>query len=144
MLSNINYRGQILDSIKHLKFTYKPAQCVQKYKDYTLVIFRSGQCRIMGCKKPLTTVPYNIDSIQIQSITVTVNLGKKLNLYTLAAKLNNQCVYEPELFCALRFTKYNPMCVNIFSSGKVVILGLKTLDYNCIVNDICKNIELLF
>jgi TATA-box binding protein (TBP) (component of TFIID and TFIIIB) len=145
MLANINYHGQVLESVNHLKFSYKPAQYVLKCKDYTLVIFRSGKCRIMGCKKPLdeSSLPMKIFSIRIQSVTVTANLGTPVHLYKLAVKLKNQCTFEPELFSALRYLKYNPMCVNIFSSGKVVILGLKSLDYHCTVKHVCENIHLL-
>jgi TATA-box binding protein (TBP) (component of TFIID and TFIIIB) len=96
----------------------------------------------MGCKKPLeeTTLPMNIDSIRIQSITVTMNLEIPIHLLQLSIKLRGQCIFEPELFSALRLVKFNPLCVNIFSSGKVVILGLKSLDYQCIIKDVYENI----
>jgi TATA-box binding protein (TBP) (component of TFIID and TFIIIB) len=99
----------------------------------------------MGCKKPLLepNFPMKIVIDRIQSVTVTANLGKTVHLYRLAAKLRDQCSFEPELFSGLRYLKYNPMCVNIFSSGKVVILGLKTLDYSEIVKDIIENILFL-
>ena len=38
-------------------------------------------------------------------------------------------IYEPELFPALRLTTFDPLCVNVFMSGKCVILGLKHLNY---------------
>mgnify|MGYP006313567235 FL=1 len=96
----------------------------------------------MGCKKPIRMqdLQYNIKNIQIQSITVTANVGQKIHLLKLECQLQHQCMYEPELFPALRFLKYNPLCVNIFSSGKVVILGLPSLQYHqkveAIINDI--------
>jgi TATA-box binding protein (TBP) (component of TFIID and TFIIIB) len=52
-------------------------------------------------------------------------------------------MFEPELFSALRYLKYNPLCVNIFSSGKIVMLGLKTLDYKHLVDDILIDISKL-
>ena len=53
-------------------------------------------------------------------------------------------MFEPELFPALRYIKYNPLCVNIFSSGKVVILGLKTLDFKSITSAIIDDIKTLY
>ena len=46
------------------------------------------------------------------------------------------CTYEPELFPALRLTEFNPLCVNVFHMGKIVILGIKTLDYEHVVDTI--------
>jgi len=50
-----------------------------------------------------------------------------INLQKLAEKTN--CIYEPEIFPGLRLIVFNPLCVNIFHSGKLVITGLKTLDF---------------
>jgi TATA-box binding protein (TBP) (component of TFIID and TFIIIB) len=155
MISNINYKGRVTESVNHLLFSIKPPQFVQKCEGYTLVIFKTGKCRIMGCKKPLDLVPsgksfipsmyvnmpYRIEIDGIQSITVTANLNKMVHLYKLAAILKEKCMFEPELFGALRYLKYNPLCVNIFSSGKIVMLGLKTLDYKHLVDDILIDIS---
>ena len=144
MLANINYRGILdLKYIKNMEFPYtKPQQIVDRRGKHIILIFKTGKCRIMGCKKPIRMqdLQYNIKNIQIQSITVTANVGQKIHLLKLECQLQHQCMYEPELFPALRFLKYNPLCVNIFSSGKVVILGLPTLKYHqkveAIMNDI--------
>jgi TATA-box binding protein (TBP) (component of TFIID and TFIIIB) len=157
MLASINYRGRVTEPVNHLSFGIKPPQYIQKCQGYTLVIFRSGKCRIMGCKKPLDLIPsgksfvasihvnmpYRIEIDGIQSITVTASLSKMVHLYKLAEKLKEQCMLEPELFSALRYLKYNPMCVNIFSSGKVVMLGIKTLEYKQLVDDILSDITKL-
>ena len=144
MLANINYRG-IIDQkyIKNMEFPYtKPQQIVDRRGKHIILIFKTGKCRIMGCNKPIRMqdLQYNIKNIQIQSITVTMNVGQKIHLLKLESQLQQQCMYEPELFPALRFLKYNPLCVNIFSSGKVVILGLPSLQYHqkveAIINDI--------
>ena len=52
-----------------------------------------------------------------------------------------KCCYEPELFPALRVTKYDPLCVNVFPSGKIVILGIKTMNYSHVVNNVLKYIS---
>jgi hypothetical protein len=130
MIVNINYRGQFLDSLSNLEFgSWKPQQFV-------------GKCRIMGCKSELKTetLPFRIGSICIQSITVVNDLKQKVNLPRLGDLLNQDCMYEPVLFSALRVLKYNPLCVNVFASGKVVILGLKTLDYKSLVDGIMTTI----
>jgi len=140
MLANINYKG-IVQVQKDFEFTYgRPRQCVKKFGNYTIVIFQTGRCRVMGCKKPLdeTTLPFTIKHLTIQSVTVTSDLKRVIDLYKLAAKMKS--MYEPELFPALRCLDYCPLCVNVFSSGKVVILGLKNLEYENFVNGILSNI----
>jgi len=139
MIVNINYSGVINESINHLKFnSWKPKQYVHKYIDYTIVIFQTKKCRIMGCKKPLVydSLPYKIDNIKLQSLTITSNVGQTVNLYKISMKLGMQVSYEPELFPALRLLKFNPLCVNLFSSGKIVILGIKSLKYDYILLEI--------
>jgi TATA-box binding protein (TBP) (component of TFIID and TFIIIB) len=108
-----------------------------------MIIFENGKCRIMGCKEPLDipNFPYPVLNIKIVSITVTGNIHKTINLHKLSKK--TKCTYEPELFPALRLLNYNPLCVNVFSTGKVVILGLKTLEYQSLVKTILLNIFLL-
>lgn len=127
-----------------MEFPYsKPQQIVDRTKKHTVLIFKSGNCRIMGCKKPIRMqdLQYNIKNIKIQSITVTANVEQKINLYLLNEKLKHQCMYEPELFPAMRYLKYNPLCVNIFSSGKIMILGLSTLQYHSQVESIINDIK---
>lgn len=142
MLANINYRGT-LKNVKGMQFPPgKPKQIVDKTGKYTIVIFQSGKCRIMGCKSPIQKkhLQYKIKNIKLQSITVTDDIGEKVNLYKLACKLGKQSMFEPELFPALRYLKYNPLCVNVFASGKVVILGIRCLDYDETVSRIKSDI----
>ena len=75
--------------------------------------------------------------MEIQSLTVTYNVGFEINILELARRMPpRERMYEPELFPALRLTKFNPVCVNVFSSGKIVILGLRELAYQNILNSI--------
>ena len=128
VITNINYKAFPISDTERFKFcTTTPQQCVIKTGEYTIIIFRTGSCRIMGCKKEPTNLPFNIKIERIQSLTVTSDYGKKINLYKLANFLKEEAFYEPELFPALRFITYNPLCVNVFASGKVVFMGLKTL-----------------
>ena len=141
MISNINYKGDTKVEKDFEFIMKKPRQCVKKCKDYSIIIFQSGKCRIMGCKKPLieSTLPFKITNIRLQSITVTANLNRTVNLYRLAERMKS--MFEPELFPALRCLDFNPLCVNVFASGKVVILGIRTFDYKENVNNILLNIS---
>ena len=100
MIANINYRGPVSTEVtSKMKFPVgKPSQVVDKSGKYTFVFFRSGNCRIMGCKEPLKRkyLPYKVRNIQLQSITIVDNLVKSISLYQLSLKI--KCIYEPELF----------------------------------------------
>lgn len=133
---NINYAGRVLEDVSHLPFrNYAPFMYIYNCDDkYKLIVFKSGKCRIMGCKTPLTInkddLPVQVQITRILSTTVTFKLPSTLNL----SKLGNYCydnnisyMYEPELFPALRLSSFNPLCVNVFGSGKCVILGIKHL-----------------
>ena len=135
MLANINYRGNF--DVSNMRFPPgKPQQIIDRSGKYPLIFFKTGKCRIMGCKKPLDNykLQYRINNIIIQSITVTMDMGHSINLYNMSKKCD--CMFEPELFPALRLLKYNPICVNVFASGKVVMLGLRNLEYREFVDNV--------
>ena len=94
----------------------------------------------MGCKKPIekNELQYDIQNIRMQSMTVVINLGLGINLYKLSKLI--KCWFEPELFPALRINKYDPICVNVFASGKIVILGLKNINYKGYVDNIISDL----
>lgn len=141
----INYKARVLGSTSHLEFrTFPPQQAVIRTPNCTLVIFRNGKCRIMGCKKPLETVddlPICVILERIQSVSVKFDLGKRVNLQLIR---NPSYRVDHELFPAARLVQFNPLSVNLFSSGKVVVMGLKGLDNEDIIhaihNDILLNI----
>lgn len=143
MITNINYRGEVSREVTN-KMSFpigKPCQVVVKSDNYKIIFFKTGKCRIMGCKKPLEPhdlKQYEIKNIQMQSLTVVVNMGVKINLYKLARIV--KCWFEPELFPALKIVKYEPLCVNVFSTGKVVILGLKNLNFQGYVDNITSDL----
>ena len=77
MIVNINYSGILLENTSKFVFrSNKPKQYVEKCKNYTIIIFANGKCRIMGCKKPIlsSSLPYKITNLVIQSITLTENI----------------------------------------------------------------------
>jgi TATA-box binding protein (TBP) (component of TFIID and TFIIIB) len=142
---NINYRGRITCKIDDLQFpetNVPPKQLVIKCDNgEKLLVFTSGKCRLMGCKSPVHSVshyPIPIVLTNIVSATAVMNMEKSIDIRRMANDLgNSQCSYEPELFPALRLRKFNPLCVNVFASGKIVILGLKELK----INKLCSSIR---
>ena len=138
MLLNINYKGKLTVGIEDLDYgVYKPQQCVLRYPEYTIVVFRSGSCRVMGCKTELdiSRLPLPIKIEKIQSVTISFSYSQKINLFKLK-EMDISCSYEPELFPALRISEFNPLCVNVFATGKIVVMGLKSLQYQEVVDNI--------
>ena len=83
--------------------------------------------------------------IQSQSYTSRVKLGYQVNLNKLVEQQQQQqqqILYEPELFCAVRMVKYKPLSVNVFSTGAIVVCGLREPEdiYDIVsdINDLCK------
>lgn len=139
LLTNVNYKGWL--SSKEMKrinyhikpYTPSPHQVIIAIKDLNnakLLIFPSGKCRLMGMKRLFNSntdkLPVKVNAFQLQSASAVINFGHRINLLNLANRLPRATfMYEPELFPALRLIIFNPLCVNVFSSGKIVILGLK-------------------
>lgn len=142
---NINYKGRALAGVEKLNFArWKPRMAVLKggAGKPTVIVFENGSCRVMGCKEPIRTLddlPVKIVLHRMQSVTLVIDLGRKVNLYNLAKSAN--VLFEPELFPSCRLCAFKPLCVNVFSSGKIVLTGLKTLDYTNIVKEIIKEIN---
>ena len=68
----------------------------------------------------------------MQSASVSFNVGHRIRLKKFGDFCHQQrlpYIFEPELFPALRLTAFNPICLNIFSSGKCTILGLRHLSF---------------
>ena len=72
---------------------------------------------------PKFPVKYKI--LGLQSLSLTLQLSVTIHLPNLHAIMGKQSKYDPEIFPAVRLLEYNPLCVNVFSSGKVVIFGLR-------------------
>ena len=136
-LVKLQNKIQRLSNILHVKHqTRQPEQLVTKFKDCTIMlIFKSGKFRIMGAADELDLL-FNIYSITIlfesfppviiQTMTGTFQFPTHINLYKLADCCKS--LYLPEIFPAVRIQTYLPISVNVFSSGKVTICGLKDID----------------
>ena len=146
-VSNANFKGEFKKKIDlhHLhtripnsKLHTKPFQLVIRDLQGTLILFSNGKFRTMGCIDELEAAflaytyleklkPHNcFPSITLQSYTLKCELGFRINLEKMV--LTVPSVYEPQLFPALRLKEYKPVSVNIFTTGKVVVCGLKDPD----------------
>jgi len=63
----------------------------------------------------------------VRNIVATITFDKVLNLEKLVKKIPNS-IYEPETFAGLRYKIRDGLSTLIFSSGKVVIAGGKSLE----------------
>jgi TATA-box binding protein (TBP) (component of TFIID and TFIIIB) len=141
-LVNINYKARV-PTAQLDKLTFRqhpPIMATLKVPKFncTLVIFRTGKCRIMGLKHVLTQDMVNtwfpLEGLElgpIQSCTWTVDFqAGPVNLAHLNNCLQRRSIFEPELFPALQLLSFKPVCVNVFHTGKCVITGIKTLAIN--------------
>jgi transcription initiation factor TFIID TATA-box-binding protein len=113
-----------------------------------VLLFRSGKAVATGAKSvddihaafqkvhnELTDAGFELwdfdqDSIEIQNLVVTHNYGETLDLSELIITMPfDKTEYEPEVFPGLIYRIDDPKSVClVFSSGKCVITGCKSLD----------------
>ena len=140
---NLNHFHSLLPKIS--KLCVKPAQLVIKDVKGTLLFFSNGKLRIMGCIDELDATflaykytmmlddDYNLQPVYSQSKTVRVVLNnKRINLSTFVTVCTSSALitfqYEPELFPAVLIRKYKPISVNVFSSGKIILCGVREIE----------------
>ena len=133
-----NRATKLLIKIPNSILHKKPNQLVVKDIKGTILFFRSGKFRVMRYIDELeaTFLAYSyallisdkeLPIVTLQPYTSNSHLGFKVNLEKMVAA-SNIVVYEPELFPALRIRKYNPASVNVFTTGKVIVCGLRDAD----------------
>lgn len=138
MIANVNYKGSLapgeLCKVSFNNCRTPPHQQIFPLDgNLKLLVFTSGKCRLMGARGPLTKdlveqLPLKVLNLRVQSVTLVDHIGCDINLIRLARALPRKSfLFEPELFPAVRLTIFNPLCVNVFATGKVVILGAKKL-----------------
>jgi TATA-box binding protein (TBP) (component of TFIID and TFIIIB) len=134
------------------KLHTKPSQLVIKDEKGTIIFFRNGKMRIMGCIDELDATflaykytmmlddDYNFQPVYLQSMTVrvTFNGNVRINLVKFARESSSLPLqFEPELFPAVLLKKYKPISVNVFSSGKIIMCGVRDLEQvDVIIRDI--------
>lgn len=140
-LVNINYQATLLEPIDpKLYRRIPPTMAVISVQQFhcKIIAFKSGKCRIMGLKKPISQecvdneFPIKLKLGPILSCTRAIDFQTgPLNLPKLSKLLGTQAaLYESEIFPALRLLQFTPLCVNIFHTGKCVITGLKSTSIN--------------
>lgn len=110
----------------------------------TVLIFGNGKCVITGLKfskdapvvinkiiERLNAIGITINqepNYKVVNVVISANLNHYINLDE-ASLLLNHSIYEPEVFPGLIFRIQDPKAVFlIFSSGKVVLTGIKSED----------------
>ena len=106
-----------------------------------VTIFQSGKMISTGAKGTNQAIQQLNDSMNfmqknnfietvhlspiVRNIVATMNLGKKLNIVSLAQNLSKS-IYEPDQFPGLIFKIPDSCTFLIFASGKIVISGAKS------------------
>jgi len=143
-------KHETIKSIRHQ--TNQPEQLIIRLVNgNTLLIFKSGAFRIMGKNDSLdnhfdvylllSQISNVVPEIILQTMTASYNFKRKINLNKLADEPNTH--YTAEFFPAVHITKFKPVHVNVFSTGRVTVCGIKDiLDCNIIKlyldNVVCK------
>ena len=122
------------------KLHVKPSQLVIKDAKGTVLFFSNGKMRIMGCIDELeaTFLAYkytsmlddddNFQPVYSQSMTVRVVFNSKINLIKFVRESKILPLqYQPELFPAVLLKKFKPISVNVFSSGKIIMCGVRDI-----------------
>ena len=144
---NANYKGDVKHSVNlrklHKKIPNsilykKPHQLVVKDLKGTVLFFGSGKLRVMGCVDELdatflvykySTMIHDAEfpSLSLQSYTMNSHLGFRVSLGKMASAVEG-AVYEPELFPSLRVREYNPASISVFTTGKIIVCGLRDVN----------------
>ena len=109
-----------------------PIQLTIRLKHCTFLLFSTGQFRLMGSlidESILSKLDCIYSEIVVQpkcvSQTVCLQLNQCVNLHKFNHHFENckDILYLPEIFPAIRLFLWKPLHVNLFSSGKVIVLG---------------------
>ena len=126
---NSNFRG-ILTSDRNLESITKTYNCphwgIYKTNGYTVLFFKGNKCRLMGSTSIPNNIPFDIQFKSLQSMTITHDLCKSINLIDLSKR--TRCIYEPEIFPCLQLLDYKPLCCNVFASSKLVLTGVRNIE----------------
>ena len=121
-------------AVKITHQTKQPEQLLIKFASgNTMIIFKTGSFRMMGKDDSLES-HYNIyeiiaqfsgdvPEVFTQTMTVCHNFAHKINLVELSKE--SLTTYTAEHFPAVQIRVFHPIHINIFSSGKVTLTGVK-------------------
>ena len=134
---------KLFPQIKHFKgkklYTGRPTMISWKLRNNkTILLFPNGTIQLLGqlTDKQITSCQLLLQKLlkrnslsepQVKTMTVVCNLKRTFS-FTNLSSTNQHFFYEPELFPALQITKWQPMHVTLFHTGKVVFTGVKNID----------------
>ena len=128
----------------HIKFTHRPTMAKFYYEGVTILIFASLKCRSMGlplnCDNDLDLIiakhkeimfnfimkfpwPLEMQDLTLSTATVTHQIPFTLSLNT------DYLMFEPELFSGAKLRVNDSAHVNVFATGKVVCLGIRSKEH---------------
>lgn len=126
-LVNTVYRGVLKRLPENFEFRSReklPRMKISKNNGVTLLVFNGLKFRIMGKlmrKDVMQLLP--IETISLQTRTYTHKLCKSINLHHFNPPSQYEYLYEPELFNSFLLKLPRGGAINLFASGKVVLLG---------------------
>lgn len=134
-LNNLIFHNANVESMRYQ--VSQPEQLVIRFRDgYTMLLFKSGKFRVMGKMTDWSVLPViytvlgeisnDVPDVDIQTMTVVYRYDYQVNLLKLADIMG--CMLDCESFPALAIRKFKPVHVNVFSSGKVIMCGIRTVD----------------
>ena len=127
----------------------RPTQLSVEIDKVKIFLFCGGGVRVMGKGELLTAdclsnelMAYGhmlsvlghfteeIPALELQTMTVTAQVEnwQKADFTRFVQECALKTYHDFEIFSALRITEFNPICVNLFSSGKVVMCGVKSIE----------------
>lgn len=154
-VTNVVVRAQLHSSVitlsledfmpfAHVKFINRPTMAKFYYEGVTILIFTSLKCRSMGlplnCTNDLDLIiarhkeiifdftckfPWALElrDVSLSTATVTHQMPFIVSLQA------DYFTFEPELFCGAKLKINDRAHVNVFISGKVVCLGVKSKEH---------------
>ena len=101
-----------------------------------MILFKSGSFRMMGKADDLDTLFYIyqiieqfsdcIPEVTLQTMTACHSYGRRILLEKLAQEPDAS--YTAEHFPAVQIRRFKPIHINIFSSGKITLTGVKDVN----------------
>lgn len=115
-------------------YTSRPTMLKVTYQTCCILFFKNGKCRIMGRAEDQNKILHELDipiyNCMITTCTVKYFLNKAVKCHLLPRP---HFLFEPELFIAASIRC--PEFTNIFPSGAVIIMGVKSLQRARIIID---------
>ena len=131
-------------------YVQRPRMLRIRYDQVTILIFPNGKVRFMG--KPheefelvllfskITDMDLDWMKLISETITLKLDVSCPINLLDYAHTHPHLFTFEPELFIGMHVSYFKHAHVNIFSTGKVVILGRNAQDTVQHVIDLFSNL----